>query len=185
MRLFIGFFPSREAVEAIHDRSLRFENPEALRWIDGEALHVTLEFLGEVDDSKTHDIQSLMVNLSSRYPLATVRCAGAGVFPKTSHPSVFWTGIHGETAPLIELQATLRRRFIDAGFNIETRDFHLHLTVARTRKGTMELSKQFCTLFGDFQSPMFTVNAVHLIESRLGPNGSRYRSIFSAALGLR
>ena len=89
LRLFVAFDVSPEASAAV-DRAIRpwrDELPKA-RWVPSENWHITLKFLGEVQDKRVEDIDSGLTGLSWKPFVVSVR--GVGFFPGTRSPRVFW-----------------------------------------------------------------------------------------------
>src|SRR6266704_1162581 len=100
--------------------------PEA-RWARPEGLHVTLKFVGEVNDARVHEMTTA---------LSTVKAASfqvsfqdVGFFPNPKSPRVFWIGVKGGKA-LPQLAATVDAALGKLGFAREEKDYHPHLTLA-------------------------------------------------------
>jgi len=182
MRLFVAvLIPDVIKQEAIRLRNKVGIFPE-VRWVATEAIHLTLKFLGETDPSKVIEIQSLLKDSASRFPALTLSLKGGGVFPDRARPRVLWTALWGDTEPLKNLAAELDHSLEGLGFPKEEREFSPHVTVGRLKFPSMTLVDQFCTLFSQFSSPMFSVNVFHLMESKLSSQGAEYQSLGSYPL---
>jgi len=105
-----------------------------------------------------------------------------GVFPDQRRPRVFWTGIFGDGGKTERLAKEVGRILVPLGFEKEARPFKGHLTLGRSRQPTVGLARQFCTLVSTFQSPMFEVKDIHLVQSHLQSQGARYETLESFSL---
>ena len=153
---------------------LKKAGPEGTSWVREAAMHLTIRFLGEIDESRAADAGRAMddaVLRGRRFPL---QLRGTGTFPNARFPRVLWVG----TAPSAELEA-LSTRLEDAlaalGFEREPRPFHPHLTLGRVRSAAKvrdavtELDLQRNADFGTM-----TVAKIVLFQSVLGPAGAEH-----------
>lgn len=152
MRLFFGIYPPEgvvdEAVE-IRDR-VRRAYGEA-KWVEKARLHVTLQFLGEADKD---DAVRVAREVAARHAPFAIALGGVGDF---GH--VLWIGVLDPEA-LTALADDLGRDLRTAGFALDDRPFHPHLTIARVKRARrVEV---------EGQTSSFAVQAFSLIESRGG-----------------
>lgn len=188
MRLFVALVPPEEVlaeVEAEVGRR-RGEWP-GLRWVPGELWHVTLAFLGEVDEGVLPGLQVRLARAAARHDAVEVAFAGAGAFPSAGRANVFWVGMRGAAAeergrPLLAgLAGSVAAGAEKAGAGqVERRRFHAHLTVARCRQRT-DLRALVDGMAG-FAGRWWRAEAVHLMRSHLG-RSVRYESLGSWPLG--
>ena len=103
-----------------------------IRWIKRESLHLTLKFLGAVEEARIQGIQSALQTALAPLPRFTVSCRGLGVFPAIRRPRVLWAGLEGGALPSLAgaTDATLE----PLGFPREEREFKPHLTIGRWRE---------------------------------------------------
>ncbi len=155
-----------------------------VRWCTEQQLHVTLKFLGEVSDnhlSAVCDAIAAAAEFIEPFPLCLT---GLGCFPSPRNPRVLWCGVEDETggcARWLELADPL---FEDLGFPRETRRFHPHITLGRSKNTAG--GDVMCRVLDEVTAPatpMMTVEEVVLFESRLAPGGARYTPRFKARLG--
>ena len=103
---------------------------DGARWVDPENLHLTLRFVGEVDEGVAEDLASALAGLRAlAFPLELV---GIGHFEKRGRPSALWVGVAPNPALdrlYHRVEATARR----AGLPLEGRKFMPHITLARCR----------------------------------------------------
>jgi 2'-5' RNA ligase len=179
MRLFVALeIPStvRENLAALL-KSLRKVSPQT-RWVRPENLHVTLKFIGEVQETKLAAIRSALAGARSDQPV-TLDFRGLGFFPNEKHPRVFWAGI--EASPnLKDLALDIDRATEKLGISREQRPFSPHLTLARfeppglPEKLRSAIRENEVRAFGTLRT-----GQVHLIESKLKSSGAEYTTLES------
>ena len=100
------------------------------RWVPVEQIHLTLAFLGEVDDATLDLLTKALASI--RVPGFTLRFSVTGCFPDRRRPRVLWVGLEPE--PLLNSLASLVREAVLAS-NIpqEERPFSPHITLARLK----------------------------------------------------
>lgn len=137
MRLFLAIALDRGAETAIGQLLGRMpdalgEAARALRWTPASNVHLTLHFLGEVDEA---GLARLRAALGATLPTGPfpVRFDRADVHPPAGPPRVVWLSADEGRDRLIDLQREVGRRIGGAGFAVETRPFSPHLTLARVR----------------------------------------------------
>ena len=155
-----------------------------MRWMEPDALHLTLKFLGEVADARVPAIESLLARVAVRHVPFRLELSGVGAFPAVRDPRVVWMG--GNAAPeLLALQRDVEREFVPLGFEPETRPFSPHLTIGRARRWAKA---------GDFRDfarmaesvkyeAVVAIESLDLMRSTLSPAGARYERLAAPALG--
>jgi 2'-5' RNA ligase len=115
----------------------------AVRWSDPAGLHLTLAFLGELDDERLAGATAAVEEVAGTAKPFTLEIAGLGTFGPPAAPRVIWAGIAGNVRRLSELQAALASALEARGFPREERPFSPHLTLARLRTplGPPELAR--------------------------------------------
>jgi len=127
MRLFIAIeLPDEVKRILVH---MRRDIPGA-RWVPQEQLHLTLSFLGELEDTA---IQRLTGALSGIHAHGfELRFSGTGCFPSPKQPRVLWVGLEPE--PLLNsLAALVRKAVLSCDIPQEERPFSAHITLARLK----------------------------------------------------
>ncbi len=187
MRLFVGIELSAgvaaaagDLVEVLRVRTARLAPHSRITWMTLERLHVTVRFIGHVDDRTVADIVEAL-----RLPLGVERfdltIAGAGAFPPKGAPRVVWAGITSGGDRLRAIERDVSDRLAAVGVEREQRPFSPHLTLARVREAGGLRSN---LLLEGIEAALGTtpVDAITLFESRLSPNGSNYRAIGRTSL---
>src|SRR5262245_15518533 len=65
-------------------------------WTKPENVHLTLKFLGEVDESRIGEIEKVCVSSAAEFKLFTLSLKDTGVFPNLRQPRVLWAGLAGD-----------------------------------------------------------------------------------------
>jgi 2'-5' RNA ligase len=152
-----------------------------LRWTGREAWHLTLAFLGEVDEKVTGRLGARLSRAAARHPQLTLALSGAGAFPAAPRARVLWTGVQGDRGGLAALAASVAAGARRAGAAPagESRGFRPHLTLARCR-APADVSPLVEALAG-FAGTPWTATEIYLIQSR--PAGQpRYETLAACPL---
>jgi 2'-5' RNA ligase len=179
MRTFIAIElpePIKAALGALSQR-LRAGGAQAA-WVRPENIHLTLRFLGDVDDARLATLSGMLRTAYKDVAPFPVNVCGTGVFPNARRPSVIWVGMSPVEGGLGEVQAAAETAACAIGLPPEERGFQPHLTLARIRdsrkaQGLMELLRGE----EDFAAGAFDVAGVTLFSSQLAPGGSIYRQL--------
>jgi len=156
-----------------------------VRWARPENIHLTLKFLGDVDDNDIPKVCDVMRESVEGLKPFDVRIAGLGTFPPNGPPRVVWAGIAGDTEPLIALAEDLDARLVEAiGVPGEHRKFHPHLTLGRVKstRGAQPL-RDAMTALEPVDLGLFQVNALALFMSKLDRGGSIYTRMAEVRMG--
>lgn len=146
MRLFIGVdveTPLRARIEEQVAR-LRRIAPEA-RWVNPQNSHLTLAFLGEVDERLVPRMDTLLANLALQHAPLTLTAAGGGTFGPMERPRVLWVPLGQDRQALLALQADLKVRLAELNQAPDHETFEPHLTLARCRHPQGDASLARCS----------------------------------------
>ncbi len=187
MRLFIAIDlddAARAAIAAEQKRiaaALRERSSSALKWVRDEHLHLTLVFLGEVDETRVQTVCGLVAEPLAHPPFE-LALGGIGAFPPRGRPTVLWVGAATGAQETIAIQQTLQRRIERLGFTGETRPFHPHLTLGRWRESRDRDRTAVAAIASTHVLARVHVDHATLYHSRLGPGGSTYTALARATL---
>jgi 2'-5' RNA ligase len=179
MRLFVAIEvpegPREEARRRLE--AVRGQLPPA-RWVDPDAIHLTLIFLGAIDESALPTFSAALAAAASARAPFTMALAGGGTFPPRRPARVAWMGV--EAGPgLAALQAAVSAAAVQAvGYEPESRPYNPHITLARCPENWPRPAIETWT--AAFAGPVgepFPVSRAALFESRLSPGGARYRVV--------
>ena len=171
MRLFVGL-PLPDTVRAALAR-LSGGIPGA-RWLDPASHHVTLRFLGDLDEVEATDVDAALARIAA--PGFTLRIHGVGRFGTRKAPSTLWAGVE-RAPPLAFLKDKVDRAAVAAGLAPDDRKFAPHVTLARLRNApgarvaTWEAQHNLLAL------PPVPIDAFVLFRSHLGGEGAVYEAL--------
>lgn len=152
-----------------------------LRWASMDRWHVTLAFLGEVDEAKLDDLLARIGRAASRHLSQDVRIGRGGAFPSARRARVLCAHIEGERQAMEGLSALAASvaagaRRAGAPPPDEARRYRPHLTLARCKQPAdlAELAGSMSTFAGS----AWATSHVRLVHSLLGPR-PRYETLAS------
>jgi RNA 2',3'-cyclic 3'-phosphodiesterase len=169
-RAFLAVVPPPEVLrrtELLAD-SVR-QGDDGLRWTRVDQRHVTLQFLGRVDD-----VEALVASVGEsvrRTQRFTVALGGAGAFPSARRASVLWLGVSRGPDELGALAGAIGAATAPLGFVPDDRPFRAHVTVARSTH-TRDLRPVVEALASAATGPSFTVDSVVLFDSETRADGA-------------
>jgi 2'-5' RNA ligase len=181
MRLFVAIAPPPPVLDELDAlvQPLRAGRQE-LRWTAREAWHVTLAFLGQVDESAVTRLVPRLERAAQRHPSIPLAFSGAGAFPSASRANVLWSGLSGDRRALARLAESVAAGASRAGAPPpdKKRRFQPHLTLARCRMPADVT--ELVEVLADYRGLPWTANHIHLVSSRLGGTEQpRYVSLAS------
>lgn len=146
---------------------LRRRQPEA-RWVEPSAFHLTLAFVGWLDDEKSRAVEKACAEAAGSVgPFDLALSGRAGTFGS----GVLWAGME-HSPELDRLAGAVRQALADRDLLVETRPFHGHLTLARAARG----ARIHPGLAQAYEGPRLSwrVERLALMRSRLRRAGARY-----------
>lgn len=146
------------------------ELPAGVRLAPPQQWHITLRFIGEVDEGHGAAIQRALHDVRAA-PL-TLQLGHFGSFGGT----VLWCGVQGDVDALRALHAAVSAALESAGIAPEKRRFAAHVTLARARRPLPRaLLADWCAAQQAWSSAPFAVRDFSLYRSELHPAGARHR----------
>jgi 2'-5' RNA ligase len=149
--------------------SLRGGLPGA-RWVDPENYHLTLRFIGDVDDATAREIASMLGRV--KRDAFDLRMEGLSSFGGRKPRAVVATVAH--TQPLFEVQAEQERMMQRIGLAPEGRKYMPHVTLARLRASSSRDVAEYLAARGYFRTAAFPVSRFVLFSSRASTGGGPY-----------
>lgn len=185
MRLFVSVDLPDDLAGAVADLQAEFEDASGLNFIDPEQAHLTLKFLGEVEQERLPAVERELAAAVAETDVDpfTARFEGLGVFPDLEYISVVWLGVTEGSEEFAELHEAIEGRTTAMGFEAESHDFTPHVTLARMehaggKERVQELVREREPTVGEAR-----IEEVRLTESTLGPDGPVYGTVESFELG--
>jgi 2'-5' RNA ligase len=169
-RAFVAVVPPDAVLDAL-DTRVRGLTDEAtpLRWLPRQQRHLTLAFLGGVDDADGLT-GSLAAAARAVAPVA-LQLGGGGAFPSPRRASVLWVGVAAGRAELTALATAVAAATEGFARHADDRPFHPHVTVARGAR-PRPLGGLVDALGSDPIGPPWTAREVRLVESDTRPDGA-------------
>lgn len=155
---------------------------DAIRWVAPSNFHLTLKFLGDIDESRVESIGAALGNALRLFPRCTINAKGLGVFPGLKRPRVLWVGLEGPG--LIPLAAQVESALAPLGFAPDERGFIPHLTIGRWRQGDRvgKALEQELRCWASYEFGISQADEVILFQSVLNPAGAVYTRLKVIAL---
>ena len=183
MRTFIAIEIPSEVKSALAALQTELRRAGAdVSWTKPENIHLTLNFLGEVDERRIGEVENVCVASAAEFQSFTLSLNDTGVFPNARQPRVLWVGLAGEIGKTSEMRKRIDDGLALIGFEREEKDFRPHLTIGRVKSNRN--IRELLTLAGARQVPAspFVVAEIVLMKSELHPAGARYTPMARAPL---
>ena len=153
-----------------------------IRWVAPANFHLTLKFLGNIDESQIGPIGQALTDALRPFQRFTINAKGLGVFPGVKRPRVLWVGLVG--SPLTAVAAVVESALTPLGFARGEKSLTPHLTIGRWRQAeradrALERELENWTQY-DFGQTL--VDEIILFESVLKPAGAIYNRLKVIAL---
>ncbi|MGQ9547917.1 MAG: RNA 2',3'-cyclic phosphodiesterase [Roseiflexus sp.] len=157
-----------------------------VRWIEPSAMHLTLWFLGNVQENQIADLTTILRLSFDGQQAAYIRLGAPGAFPNLQRPQVIWVGLAAGESHLLAWHNALVRRLPDLGFPPDPRPFHPHLTLGRVRREASTAQQQRLGAAIRKLKPqsehVWCLRHVTLFRSDLRPEGPHYTALASVDL---
>ena len=149
------------------------------RWQEEDQLHITLRFIGDVDEHAAEDAALALSGV--RWPPLALALDGVGAFDSRGRVNAIWAGLRPRDQ-LAALHRKIDQALVRAGQPPERRAYLPHVTLARTNSPA-EAVEPFLRHHAGLASPAFALDHFYLFESNLGHAGARYEAVERYALG--
>lgn len=156
-----------------------------VKWVEPSQFHITLNFLGEIDNRDIHPVCRAITKVAAREPEFRLSVRGVGAFPTVRRPKTLWAGIDAGADSLIRIYDALAEPLEELGvFRREDRGYTPHLTLGRV-KADVEGQKVAALLpsFAEWEGGDLTVSEIILWSSDLYPEGPVYTVLGRGQLG--
>jgi len=143
-----------------------------VRWLDPEQQHLTLRFIGELDNGRLEEVAETLAVVEG-WPF-DLGLEGLGHFPPRGEPQVLWVGV-AKSPELAGLKRRIDRTLAAVGLPPEGRKFTPHVTLARVRAPlSRERLATWLMRHSLYRSERFPVSSFHLYSSRLKSDGAQH-----------
>ncbi len=172
MRLFIGvelLGDAKELILSVRERLMAAIDRQGVRFVRPEKLHVTLAFLGSVDESKVAGLVAALDQFAGTPGMALVT-GPIGCFPDMRRPRVIWIGLGGDIDRLATLAAEIASTAKPLSPELGDEPFKPHVTLARINPGSKEVGRVIHQLSLEPAGAALRVDSFTLFHSR--PDGT-------------
>ena len=146
---------------------------DGARWQGDSLLHLTLRFIGPVDEGVAATIDRQLATVGSTPP--SLRISGVGRFGRRGHRGVIWAGVEADLV-LTALQARIEQAMQDIGLAPEPRPFRPHVTLGRLDRDSGP-TDAYLAAWAGLSSPAFVIRDLTLFESSQARSGLRYLTV--------
>ena len=179
MRLFIAVEIDRQKLDALGELQKQLRSEADVRggdvkWVSPQNMHLTLKFLGEIDEGKLSEISAITEKVAASHKSFGLSMQSVGWFGGKS-ATVLWVGAGAGANELLALQKDLEAQLALAGWPAEDRPFSCHLTIARVKnhKAGLKLA-QLAEQYKNFEPGTLSVDSLSVYKSQLTPTGPVY-----------
>lgn len=187
MRTFIAIILPDEIKERLSELQAKLKKTEAeVSWVKPHNIHLTLKFLGEVDEKLLHAIGASLDRIVKSHKRVDLRIAEIGAFPSLNRPRVIWAGIDKGDNEVKTLAQEIESEMSRLGLTPEEKEFSSHITIGRVRSGlnntalVLELPK--INEFIRQENLEFSAERINLYKSTLTPQGPIYEALKEVSL---
>ena len=155
-----------------------------VKWVDPANLHLTLLFLGELDDRDLASACKLAGKAMAKFASFRVSLRELGAFPTLRRPKILWAGVRDEAGELQAVFAKLQESLATAGlYRTEDRLFVPHLTLGRASDDAAEeLLAAELPQYAAWEGGAWEARAIAIFSSELRRSGPVYNVIGRATL---
>jgi 2'-5' RNA ligase len=174
----------RDRCVALQEALARASAGADVKWVEQENLHVTLLFLGEVDDRAVPALCQAVTGACAGRDGFALSVEGVGCFPNPRRPRTLWAGIGEGAAELVALHDALEPPLLALGcYRREERQYTPHVTLGRVRGdgGADRLAAEL-TRQAKWPGGATDVREVRVLSSELLPQGPVYTVLSRAPL---
>lgn len=174
-KLFVSLNLPKEIRDKINALRLEVDPKEnRLKWEPKEKLHLTLKFIGDVDETVEKSILEELIFIKN-YSVIYCETTHFGFFFSRNRPKILWLGLHTDKI-IFNLVEELNSRLEKFLISREKKKFTSHITILRIRGN---IGERFIEKFKNFEVPKikFRAGEISLMKSELLPLGSVYEEI--------
>jgi RNA 2',3'-cyclic 3'-phosphodiesterase len=188
MRVFIAVDINQQIKEAIGRLQEQLRKKTGIgkgqaSWVRPDAMHLTLKFLGEIDDEQLTQVCKTVEEIAKGHKSFELNVESVGFFGGRA-AKVLWVGSGAGSEKLCALAKEIDERLAQAGFAKEDREFAAHLTLCRIKDIAAGKSlAEAAGRFGDFKAGTVLIEKVLVYQSQLTPTGPIYTALGSYRLG--
>ena len=146
-----------------------------VKWVKLENIHLTLKFLGSLEERDLENISSLLEERCRSFDPITSHLSEIGAFPDLHHPKIVWVALDDPTKHIHEIVNVIEADLAKWGLAKEENIFKSHITLGRVRSPTNLKELIQAMLQITFEEKIkHTFDRIILYKSTLMPQGPIY-----------
>lgn len=164
--------------QSLHDEMANLQQIfQFKRWVHMNDYHITLAFLGAMDPEKRQSVIELVGSAIKDEKAFTLQIQGLNVFGNKKSPRIFWGDVHHESK-LFQLQEIVHKKCQEAGFILEDRQYHPHITLARKWIGNEAFDMRLLEKYNPFYEKPLSFQANKIVLYKTNPEKTpKYETI--------
>lgn len=179
MRTFVALEIPEDSLQKIGiiQKSIQNRIHSHVSWVKPESMHITLKFIGEIDNKRIEDLKMHINDLCEKINPFQIDMKGFGCFPSIRNPKILWLGFV-ENQAMKTLAEEIEIACLNTGIPVEDRSFSPHLTLGRVKSSLSSAEIEFIRSMIDSQKKeLYTQwigSQVVLFQSKLEQSGPVY-----------
>ncbi len=174
-RLFISLPFPEEIINYFNNLKKSVTVDSRIKWESNEKLHLTLKFLGDVEENKIDIINRTLNEIVSNSNVFNLTLNKLGFFNKNNYPTILWVNFK-ESKEIMDLYYNIDNELEKIGFIKENKKFMPHLTLLRI-KPYYDINELMRFDEYEIKNLEFGISKVHLMKSELLKSGSVYTKL--------
>ena len=188
--------PLRESLASIQSdvkRGMVHDLPReaSLSWVRQASLHLTVKFLGDIDEGLVVRLQDAMTDTLRHHRAIRIPLDRLGVFPRLQQPRILWIGPSDgwenseEALRLTALHRAIEECCETLDLAPDARPLSAHLKLARIKAGHRAVGQALArsgVMDRTLAVGPLSVHAIALMRSELKPTGSVYTALWESRL---
>jgi 2'-5' RNA ligase len=166
----------KKGLQNLQDKARK--HTDCVRWVKPDNIHLTLKFLGAIEESQVDPIARILENMTTGIAPFKLQVKGFGAFPNARSPKVIWVGMDDNQERVVLFQEKLEETLAAIGFAPEKRTYSPHLTLGRVKESRAKRDiEQLIEKYKDEDLGYFTAGSIVFYRSDLQPSGPVYSSL--------
>ena len=141
------------------------------RWQNIDQMHITTNFIGEVNNSILLQIKEALASIKVEPLNLTIN--SVDYFGSNHQPRVIYAKVVQDPS-LMKLNKQVNTVLSEIGIAAEKKKFIPHITLARLKQASYQSVGHFIQFEALFKTNAFTLDKFHLFSSKIKPDGSQY-----------
>lgn len=147
----------------------------AIKWVKPANIHLTLVFLGDVEETKIPLIKKGISGILKDFQVILLRLKNIGFFPHPQKPRIIWIGAYDQTGQIDKIHKQIIKALDSLNLHYDMKALQPHLTIGRIKfKPKKDLIKAMRTLPRKIYGEL-NINHIDIMSSQLNSDGPRYK----------